>query len=80
MLVVDNVVPGSPADGVLEAGDVLVAMDGQVGGPREGEGSWWWCRGGGGVRDKARGRGRGGEGKVAGRGSIPASETVDRTF
>jgi S1-C subfamily serine protease len=30
MLVVESVVPGSPADGTIEAGDVLVAVDGQV--------------------------------------------------
>jgi len=30
MLVVDSVVPGSPADGVLEPGDVLVRVGGQV--------------------------------------------------
>jgi len=29
MLVVDSVVPGSPADGVLEAGDVLVRVNGE---------------------------------------------------
>lgn len=31
MLVVESVVPGSPADGVLEAGDVLIRLNGQVG-------------------------------------------------
>lgn len=31
MLVVEAVVPGSPADGVLEPGDVLVKLNGQVG-------------------------------------------------
>ncbi|KAL6760325.1 hypothetical protein V8C86DRAFT_2557091 [Haematococcus lacustris] len=30
LLVVDSVVPGSPADGVLEVGDVLVRVNGQV--------------------------------------------------
>ncbi|KXZ56802.1 hypothetical protein GPECTOR_1g722 [Gonium pectorale] len=30
MLVVESVVPGSPGDGVLEAGDVLVEINGQV--------------------------------------------------
>ncbi|GLC44411.1 hypothetical protein PLESTB_000472500 [Pleodorina starrii] len=30
MLVVDNVVPGSPCGGVIEAGDVLVEVNGQV--------------------------------------------------
>jgi S1-C subfamily serine protease len=34
MLVVESVVPGSPADGVLEPGDVLVRVGGQVGGRR----------------------------------------------
>jgi S1-C subfamily serine protease len=31
MLVVEHVLPGSPADGVLETGDVLVRVNGQVG-------------------------------------------------
>jgi hypothetical protein len=30
MLVVESVVPGGPADGVLEPGDVLVRLQGQV--------------------------------------------------
>lgn len=30
MLVVDSVVPGSPCDGVIEAGDVLVEVNGTV--------------------------------------------------
>ena len=30
MLVVESVVPGSPADGVLEPGDVLVRLNGKV--------------------------------------------------
>lgn len=30
MVVVDNVVPGSPCAGVIEAGDVLVEVNGQV--------------------------------------------------
>ncbi len=30
MLVVDSVVPGSPCDGVIEAGDVLVEVNGAV--------------------------------------------------
>lgn len=30
MLVVDSVLPGGPADGLLEAGDVLVHVQGQV--------------------------------------------------
>lgn len=30
MLVVDSVVPGTPADGVIEAGDVLCCVNGQV--------------------------------------------------
>jgi S1-C subfamily serine protease len=34
MLVVEHVLPGSPADGVLETGDVLVRVNGQVGGPK----------------------------------------------
>ena len=30
MLVVESVVPGGPSDGALEAGDVLVALEGQI--------------------------------------------------
>jgi S1-C subfamily serine protease len=30
LLVVDSTVPGSPADGVLEPGDVLVRVQGEV--------------------------------------------------
>ena len=30
MLVVDSVIPGGPADGLLEPGDVLVRIQGQV--------------------------------------------------
>lgn len=30
MLVVESVVPGGPADGVLEPGDVLIRLQGQV--------------------------------------------------
>lgn len=30
MLVVDSVVPGSPADGVLEPGDVLISLNGRI--------------------------------------------------
>ena len=30
MLVVEAVVPGGPSDGALEAGDVLVALEGRI--------------------------------------------------